>query len=206
VIIGIRRLSTAWPVVNLARKIRAGTRVDVGGDIESLLRRQLLCAVDRHQRVNEGGRGIDARHPRANIVRVTTPKWWSERGTLATGAMTTTASGRENGHASSCISLYGSQSRKALTFHLRANRNSVGEKCEVSDNIAHVPAVGAQATAVHAALEAVVDPVLDEIDFTAAFAVLGKARVASDPRHRIAAQSAVDMTTGAAERVADVAR
>jgi hypothetical protein len=54
--------------VGLCRKVRARARIYVRGYVERLLLRELLGAVDGHERVNEGSGGDDVRHTGADVV------------------------------------------------------------------------------------------------------------------------------------------
>ena len=119
--------------------------------------------------------------------------------------MTARASGCESGFAARGIAFHRRQPWEALALHLGADGDSRREKCKIRDDVVHIFAGGVQTPTVHAALEAVVDSVFDQIDFSASRAVLRKSRVAPHPRHGVATQTAVEVTAGAAEGVTDVA-
>jgi hypothetical protein len=104
------------------------------------------------------------------------------------------------------ITLERLETGKSLSLHLDADGHSAGQECEICHYVPHVPAGWNECRSIHAPAEAVVDSVLDQIDLPAPRAVLGISRECADPRHRIAAQSAVEMTTGAPQGIPDVTR
>lgn len=108
-------------------------------------------------------------------------------------------------HAAPEITVCRVQPGEPLSFHFGADRDPGREKREVRDDVTHVAAGRVQGLSVHAAAEAVVDAVFDQVDFAAARTVLRESRVAANPGHRSGLQAVVEMTAGAAERVADVA-
>ena len=61
----------------------------------------------------------------------------------------------------------------------------------------HVASGSDERFSIHAPLEAVVDAVFDDIDLPAASAVLGKARVRADERHRVSQRSIGNVTVHA---------
>jgi hypothetical protein len=69
-----------------------------------------------------------------------------------------------------------------LTYHLASDRDACRKKCEIGDDVVHLPAVNVERSSIHAPDEAVIDPVFDEVDSSAAWPVLGKAGVAPHPR------------------------
>jgi len=193
------------PVAHFRREVRARPGVDVSRYVERLLWRQLLGAIDRHEGVNERGGGVYARHPRSDVVRLRSPQWRSQRRAHSARSVTPSARRNKNGRSTTRISLEWLEPRQTLSFDLRSDGDARRQKCEITHDVAHVASGWIESAAVHAPLEAVVDSVLYEIDLAAARAVLGEAGVASDPRHRPGLQAAVQMTAGAAERIADVA-
>ena len=98
------------------------------------------------------------------------------------------------------------QRREALSFHLHANGQSAREKCEIADDVTHVAARGIEGASVQASPKTVVDPVFDEIDLAAARAILRESRVAPHPWHGAGLEAVVEVTAGAPQRVADIAR
>jgi hypothetical protein len=95
---------------------------------------------------------------------------------------------------------------ETLSIHLRADWNSIRQERQVRDDVSHVSPGGDKRFTVHASLEAVVYSVLDEIDFSASRSILRESRVAPDPGHGILPKTIVEMTAGASERIADIAR
>ena len=193
------------PVAHFRREVRARPGVDVSRYVERLLWRELLGAIDRHEGVNERGGGVYARHSGADVVRLRPPQGRSQRRAHSVRSVTPSARRNKNGRSTTQISLEWLNLWQTLSFDLRSDGHARRQKCEVAHDVAHVPSGWIECAAVHAPLEAVVDSVLDEIDLAAARAVLGEAGVAADPRHCAGLQAAVQMTAGAAERIADVA-
>jgi hypothetical protein len=204
VIIGVVRFPTARPVARFRGEIRAGTCVDVAGNVERLLWAEALCAIDRHQRVNERSGGVDSRHSGSNVVRAGTPKWGREGGAGAVRAVATCARGCKNASPTLGVAAQRLKPRETLALHLYPDRHSARQKGEIRDYVTHVPAPGCECAAIHASPEAVVDPVLDEIDFAASGAVLRESGEGANPGHGVATQATVQVTTGAAERITDV--
>src|ERR1043166_2280525 len=61
------------PVVLLAREVGPRMCVDIRGDIERLAIGQRAWRIERHIAADEFGGGADARHARADVVRLGTP-------------------------------------------------------------------------------------------------------------------------------------
>src|SRR5437868_6690240 len=73
VVISIGWFTAMRPVVDLLREIGTRPGVDVSRNVKSLLRGQLLCAIERHEGVDERCRRIDARHTRPHVVAARPP-------------------------------------------------------------------------------------------------------------------------------------
>jgi hypothetical protein len=124
--------------VHLRREIRTRARVDVGCNVESLLRSELLRAIDRHDSVYERSGGNDPGHASADIVRARPPQRWSQRRTLSSASVTPYARRCENCHPAGEVTLELLEFGQALSFHLDADGEAGGEEREVADDVAHV--------------------------------------------------------------------
>src|SRR5207249_4165050 len=95
----IRWWIAVWPIVLLAPKIGSWMRVDVCGDIESLAVGQRAGRIERHVATDEFSGGADARHARADVVRLGTPYRRSSWCSLAGGPVTFRARRRKDARA-----------------------------------------------------------------------------------------------------------
>ena len=200
------------PVSLFAPKVGPRTRIDVSGNVEGLLRRQSSRTVAGHQVMDERGGVSDPRHARADVVRSRSPQWRSSRRLrrsrtpIAVGPVTSRAGRREDLSSPRRITNERVELWNALSLHLFPWRVAAREKRDVRDHVAHVAAFRSQRLAVETSFEAIVDPILEQIDVTASRPVLRKARIGAHERHRIGDGAVGEMTVGAAQRGPGVLR
>src|SRR5438067_12542320 len=127
--------------------------------------------------MRERGENANAGHARCLVERLAAPEWGRHSSPLTGGPMTSRAAGREHQRAASGVAGHRFQFWNSLTVNARAGGNSLREKGEVRDDVAHLAAVGLERLTVHAALKAVVDPIFEEIDAATTGPVLREARV-----------------------------
>src|SRR5688572_28923933 len=96
--------------------------------------------------------------------------------------------------------------RETLALDLREDRIAVRQKRHIRNDVAHVAALGDERLAVHAPLEAVVDPVLDDLDASNALPVLGESRIDADPWHRVTPRPVFGVTAHALQPVPHMLR
>src|SRR5437764_590050 len=201
----VRRCIAVRPIVDLVGKIRAGMRVHVRRHVERLLIGQGARLIERHVVADERRSGARARHPRADVVRARSPHRRSHRGALAVHAVAFDAAGRIHPGARRRVGREGGPSREPVGRRRWSDGHIARQEPQVGDDVPHVGAVGRERLAVHAAPEAVVDPVRERFDCGAAGPVL---RVAREHAHPGAARAAagVQMTARTPQPVADVRR
>src|SRR5204862_513520 len=89
----------AWPIVLLAPIIGSRMRVEVRGDIERLAIGQRARRIERHVAADEFGGGADARHARADVVRLGAPHRRRSWRSLSGGAVAFSAGCRKDARA-----------------------------------------------------------------------------------------------------------
>jgi len=206
VIISVLWLAAARPVARLRREIRTGAGVYIGRDVECLLCGELLRPIDRHKAMNERRCRIDSRHTGPDVVRMRSPERRRQRRALPIRAVAPAACARENAGTAPGVALERLKTGESLSIHLDPDRHSARKKCEIGHDVSHFSSRGSQRRPVHATAEAVVDSVLDQIDFAAPCAILRVTREGTDPRHCVAAQSAIEMATRTAQGITNVMR
>jgi hypothetical protein len=95
------------------------------------------------------------------------------------------------------ITLENRNAWKTLAFDLRENRIATGEERHIGNDVAHVATLRNQRLSVHAALEAIVDPVLDDLNSSHARPVLRESRVNADPGHRVTPRAVIGVAAHA---------
>src|SRR5438874_3874545 len=201
----VRRCIAVRPIVDLVGKIRADMRVHVRRHVERLLIGQGARLIERHVVADERRGGARARHSRADVVRARAPYRRSHRGALAVRAVAFDAAGPVHPGARRRVGGEGGPSREPVGRPRWSDGHIARQEPQVGDDVPHVGAVGRERLAVHAAPEAVVDPVRERFDCGAAGPVL---RVAREHAHPGAARAAagVQMTARTPQPVADVRR
>src|SRR5690606_27129230 len=143
-------------------------------------------------------------HSGTDVERLGTPERRGHLRPLAVGAVTRLAAHGEESQGPQRVALVRRHRRYALPLDLRAHRVTEGEKRHVRDDVTHVAALWIEGPPVHTPLEAVVDPVLDDLRAAGATPVLGEPRVDTDPRHDVLLRAIVGMAAHAVEPVAHV--
>ena len=82
-----------------------------------------------------------------------------------------------------------------MALYLRARRNAARKERHVRDHVAHVRTTSVDRTTAHAALEAVVHAILQQIDSAAAGSILREASVDAYQRQCIFLRSVGGVTT-----------
>src|SRR5439155_18132283 len=199
------------PVPVLAGKVRPRLAGEIRGDIVSLLIGQRLALSQRHLSLDERGRGVQARHPRPDVERVRAPERWKDglavraRDPLPVGAVARRALCRIDLLALRPIRLpEGLDAEESTPRDGHARRHAAGQPRYVRQHRAHLFTVPRQRLAVHGALEAVVDPILEILDSGAAAGILGEEPPDARQWGGPGLPSAVEVATRAVHAGADV--
>ena len=94
---------------------------------------------------------------------------------------------------------------KPLAGHLARRGNPARQERHVGDDVGHVLAARRKRLAVQASLETIVDPILNHVDLGIAGSILWKSAVDPDPGSRVGPGPKIEVATGAAETIPDMA-
>src|SRR5215831_4010634 len=195
------------PIELLPRKVRTRLCHYERRYIECLLIGEGSRLVERHIVAYERRRRAHPGHPRADVERFRSPERRYSRHSLPVRSMAAGANRPEDPVAGRAV---GGERREPQQPRVRsrggdADRRAPRQECEIGDDVAHLGTRGVKGFAVQTAGEAVVDPVLDQLDGAAPGAILRKAREAPDPA-AVGAPPLVEVAADAAQPTAIVLR